>query len=256
MKIVFLGVGEACDENTPNTAVWIQTEAEDGEPRSLLFDCGPTVTPLFFKETNDPENLDALWISHFHADHFFGAPTLLLRFWEMKRRRALTIIGQTGVHKVLNEVMELAYPGFLAKLTYPLIFEEVEPHREALRLLGLSWRFAQNGHGQRDLAVRLEDGKNSIFYSGDGSPTEETLALADSCSLIIHEAFDLEDSMPGHGTIQKCVDFARKAKASSLALVHIQRDVRKNRYEEILNVINKVDDFHVLLPDTGDRLDL
>jgi len=256
MKIVFLGVGEACDENAPNTAIWLQTEADSGAQRSILFDCGPTVPPLFFRETNDPEDLDALWISHFHADHFFGVPTLLLRFWEMKRQKALNVMGQTGIRKLLNETMELAYPGFLTKLTYPLAFHEVEPRQDALRLLGLSWRSAQNGHGQRDLAVRLEDGKHAVFYSGDGSPTLQTLALAERCDLIIHEAFDLDDSMPGHGTIQKCIDFARKAKASSLALVHIQRDVRKNRYREILNIIEDVDDLRIFLPEAGDRIDL
>lgn len=256
MKIVFLGVGEACDEDVPNTAVWLQSETESGEPRSILFDCGPTVTPLFFRETNDPEVLDALWISHFHADHFFGVPTLLLRLWEMKRQKALNVIGQSGIRQVLNKTMELAYPGFLTKLTYPLVFQEVEPQQDALRFLGLSWRFAQNGHGQRDLAVRLDDGKKAVFYSGDGSPTLETLSLAKSCDLIIHEAFDLDDSMPGHGTVQKCIDFARKAKASSLALVHIQRDVRKNRYKEILKIIKDVDDLRILLPEAGDRIDL
>ena len=25
MKVIFLGVGEACDERLPNTSVWVQT---------------------------------------------------------------------------------------------------------------------------------------------------------------------------------------------------------------------------------------
>lgn len=256
MKITFLGVGEACDAVVPNTAVWIQTRTDSGQPRSVLFDCGPTVTPLYFRETNDPDDLDALWISHFHADHFFGVPTLLLRFWEMKRQKTLNIIGQTGIRQVLSKTMDLAYPGFLTKLTYPLVFQEVEPQPDALRFLGLSWRFAQNGHGQRDLAVRLEDGEKAVFYSGDGSPTFETLTIAQGCDLIIHEAFDLDDSMPGHGTVQKCIDFGRSAKAACLALVHIQRDVRKNRFKEILNIIKDVDGLRILLPEAGDKIDL
>jgi len=256
MRAVFLGVGEACDESLPNTSVWLQTEGRDGKQKSILLDCGPTVTPLCFKHTSDPNDLDAVWISHFHGDHFFGVPTLLLRFWEMKRHKPLTMVSQTGIEQLIRGTMDLAYPGFAKKLTYPLIFEEAEPEYGELTILELSWQSAQNGHGQRDLAVRIDNGKKSFFYSGDGSPTAETLALAQNCDLIVHEAFDIDDNTPGHGTVQKCIGFARKAGARSLALVHIQRDVRKKRYPEILQFAREVDDFSVIVPGPGAVIDL
>ncbi|MGA7878627.1 MAG: MBL fold metallo-hydrolase, partial [Desulfoferrobacter sp.] len=152
--------------------------------------------------------------------------------------------------------MDLAYPGFAKKLTYPLIFEEVEPEHGALTLLELSWQFAQNGHGQRDLAVRLDDGKSSFFYSGDGAPTPETLVLARQCDLIVHEAFDVNDNTPGHSNIEKCIEFAREAGARSLALVHIQRGVRKKRYPEILRIVRKARDLRVTIPKPGEAIDL
>lgn len=256
MKIMFLGVGEACDERFPNTSIWLRAESHEGQQRSILLDCGPTVTPLYFNQTRDPEELDAVWISHFHGDHFLGVPTLLLRLWEMKRQKPLTFVGQAGIGQLIEKTMELAYPGFLDKLTYALVFHEVVPHQGTLEILGLSWRFAENGHGMTDLAVRIENGQNCLFYSGDGSPTAQTLAAAEHCSLIVHEAFDLEENTPGHGTIAKCIAFARKARAARLALVHIQRDVRKNNYQEILDTIDAVDDFAILLPQPGDEIEL
>lgn len=256
MKIVFLGVGEACDERLPNTSILLQTVTRDGRQRTILLDCGPTVTPLYFRQTEDPEELDALWISHFHGDHFFGIPTLLLRFWEMKRHKPLAIIGQAGTRRLVEKTMELAYPGFLDKLTYALVFTEVDPGRGALDILGLFWRFAVNDHSMTDLAVRIEDGRHCLFYSGDGAPTVQTLAIADHCSLIVHEAFDLEGNTLGHGTVGKCIEFTRLAGAKGLALVHIQRDVRKNRLPEILDAIHAVDTVPVLLPQPGDVLEL
>lgn len=256
MKIMFLGVGEACDERLPNTSIWLRTVDRDGQRRSILLDCGPTVTPLYFSQTRDPEELDALWVSHFHGDHFLGIPTLLLRLWETKRQKPLTIIGQAGIKQLVERTMELAYPSFLHKLTYALAFNEVEPHQEASDILGLSWRFAVNGHGMNDLAVRIEDGRHCIFYSGDGSPTPQTLAIAERCSLLVHEAFDLDENTPGHGTVAKCIEFARQAGAERLALVHIQRDVRKNRYHEILDAIHAVKEFPILLPQPGHVVEL
>ena len=75
MRVTFLGVGEACDETMPNTSVWVETEA-DNRRSSVLLDCGFTVPPNYWQRTSDPEDLDALWISHFHGDHFFGVPAL------------------------------------------------------------------------------------------------------------------------------------------------------------------------------------
>ena len=126
MRVTFLGVGEACDETTPNTSVWVETEA-DKRRSSVMLDCGFTVPPNYWKRTSDPEDLDALWISHFHGDHFFGVPALLLRFWEQKRTKPLAVIGQSGIEKTITQAMEFAYPRFLPKLTYPLQFHEIEP---------------------------------------------------------------------------------------------------------------------------------
>lgn len=254
MRVVFLGVGEACDERLPNISIWVQTQV-DGKRKSVLLDCGFTVPPLYWRQTADPEDLDALWISHFHGDHFFGVPALLLRFWEMKREKPLALIGQTGIEELVHRAMDLAYPKFMEKLTYPVDFIRAEAGKN-VEAVGLTWRFAENGHPQPDLAVRIEDGKRSIFYSGDGAPTEQTLALAKGSDLVIHEAFRLEQIIPGHGTMRKCVDFAREAGVGALALVHVQRDERRDRYSEIADFLDRIEDIHAILPEPDDELEL
>ena len=254
MRVTFLGVGEACDEMMPNTSVWVETEA-DKRRSSVLLDCGFTVPPNYWKRTSDPEDLDALWISHFHGDHFFGVPALLLRFWEQKRTKPLAVIGQSGIEKTITQAMELAYPRFLPKLTYPLQFHEIEPGQK-LHVAGLDWAAAESFHGQRNLAVRLEDGRHALFYSGDGLFSPETLLLARGCDLAIHEAFQLDPVTPAHGTVRQCLDFAREAGVATLALVHVQRDERRDRYQEIRSLLEEVRDLHIILPEAGDVLEL
>jgi ribonuclease Z len=254
MRVVFLGVGEACDEKLPNTSLWIQTKV-DRQRRSILLDCGFTAPSLYWRQSSNQEDLDALWISHFHGDHFFGVPALLLRFWEKERTKPLVIVGQTGVESILRQAMELAYPGFIHKLKYPLEFIELEPGQR-VRAIGLEWSAAQSLHGQKNLAVRIENGQHSVFYSGDGLFGPETLSLARSCSLAVHEAFRLDSVTPGHGTIRECIDFARKAGVARLALVHVQRDERRERYRDILELLKENSDLHVILPEPGDEVEL
>lgn len=254
MKVVFLGVGEACDERKPNTSVLLRSAA-NGAESSILLDCGFTVPPCYWKHMRSPDELDLLWLSHFHGDHFCGVPALLLRFWEMKRRKPLRIMGQKGVEKLVHETMSLAYPGFLAKMTYSLDFAELEPG-DKMEVHGIQWRSAENAHSLRDLAVRIDDGAHSVFYSGDGSPTDATLELARGCDLVAHEAFGIEPIIDGHGTIQGCIDFAREAGARQLALIHVQRDVRRKRYEEIISFMEDAEDISVFLPEPDDVLEL
>jgi ribonuclease BN (tRNA processing enzyme) len=254
MKIKFIGVGEAFDEELSNTSIWVRAAGSCNES-SILLDCGFTAPSSFWKSCRDPDNLDAIWISHFHGDHFFGLPALLTRFWEMKRAKPLLILGQRGIEETVVQTVKLAYSSVMDRLAYDIRFMTVEPG-EVVQAAGAAWRSAVNGHSQRDLAVRIEAGGKALFYSGDGLSTDETLLLAHGADLVIHEAFRLEAEIPGHGNIVKCIDFARRAKARSLALVHIDRNERHRRREDILRVSAEVKDFEVLMPEPGDELEI
>ena len=252
MRVKFLGVGEAFDEELPNTSIWVR--AGSGHQRSsVLLDCGFTAPPAFWRSCADPNDLDGIWISHFHADHYFGLPALLTRFWEANRTKPLLILGQHGVDEIVPQMMQLAYSSILQKLQFQLRFRSAEP-KEAIEALGLNWRTAVNGHSHRDLAVRIESEDKSVFYSGDGGWTEDTLILARGCDLLIHEAFSLDENIPGHGNIMNCIDFARAARAGALALVHIRRHDRHGRRDEILRVLENVKDLKVFMPEPGEEL--
>ena len=41
-----------------------------------------------------------------------------------------------------------------------------------------------------------------------------------------------------------------------LAVVHIQRNVRRERFDEIKKLVNSVEDFEILIPEPGDRLSI
>ena len=254
MRIRFIGVGEAFDEDLSNTSIWVRA-GDERNKNSILLDCGFTVPASFWKNCRDADDLDAIWISHFHGDHFFGLPALLTRFWEMKRTKPLLVLGQHGIEQIVPQTLELAYSSIVGRFAYDVRFLTVEPG-DIVEAAGVTWRSAVNGHPQRDLAVRIEKGGKSLFYSGDGLSTDETLSLAHGADLVIHEAFRLEMDIPGHGNIRGCIDFARKAKARALALVHIERHERRQRREDILRMSAEVKDLKVFMPEPGDEVEI
>jgi ribonuclease BN (tRNA processing enzyme) len=224
MRVEFLGVGEACDELQPNTSLLV--ECPSGLNRTLLLDCGFTAPSQFFKRVQDPDLLDAIWISHFHGDHDFGLPQLLLRLWEMGRTKPLTCIAQPGIEGRMRSLLDLAYPGLSAQFPFGLDWADLVPGT-AFDLNGLNLQAAQTDHPRKNLALRLKSGDRSLFYSGDGKMTPASRELAFNCSLAVHEAFTVEPLAGGHSSVQECLDMAVGAGVQALALVHIQRSERE-----------------------------
>lgn len=249
MRMIFSGVGEAFDETLPNTSILL--EGTDGE--SLLLDCGFTAASAFWSAASRPLDLGAVCLSHFHADHWFGLPALLARFVEEGRRSNLTIVGPEGVEEQVRTLMELAYPKTMQRAGFSLRFLTSAPDR-IVDAAGFRLRFAAMDHSAPCLAVRARQGGRDVFYSGDGRPTPESAALARGCDVVVHEAFCLEGDVPGHGTVDGAVEFARAVGAETLALVHLQRDVRRNNLEKVRERLRFASDLRGLLPEPGDRL--
>lgn len=252
MEIHFLGVGEACDGRQPNTSILLKTGT--GESRGkILLDCGFSTPHRYFSLNPPAEELQVLWISHFHGDHFLGTPLLLLWFWEMKRESALNIVGPLGIEEAIRNAMNLAYPNLLGRLGYSMSFHEVKPGNELL-IAGSTWKSEYNEHSQPSLSLRLELYGKAIFYSGDGRPTSKTQTLATDCDLVIHEAYGFDDTTPGHGSISTCLEFARNAGVKRLALIHMQRDIRPQALDLIKHLQEKYTDLEIFMPEKGDSM--
>ena len=254
VEICFAGVGEAFDETTGNMTVLL-TAGAGSTTRQVLLDCGFTGAHAFWRHSGDPAGLDCVWISHFHGDHFLGLPLLLLRFREVGRSAPLTVAGPRGVRDTVEGALELAYPGFLGKLTFPMDFIETGPG-PSFDLFDIRWSCAVTDHSVPSLAVRLDHRDGSVFYSGDGSPTPGSRQLAAGCDLIIHEAFALDEAPQGHGSVDGCIEFALAAGARSLALVHMNRDVRRSHLEQIRGRLSALEGMRAFVPDPGERVRL
>ncbi len=198
---------------------------------------------------------DAVWISHFHGDHFFGLPFLLMRLHEQGRVEDLHVAGPQGIARAVEAVMELAYPGQLPILSFYTRFHEAASG-DSLEMGGLRLGFALTDHGRPCLGLRLEDDDTSLFYSGDGGPSPATRSLAKGCRLVIHEGCSLEAGIPGHGSVAEAIAFAGEAEAESLAVVHVKRDVRNDRGDEIQAMLEASGLDLAVMPEAGDVLTL
>ena len=218
--------------------------------RLFLIDCGEGTQMQMRRYKIRFGKINHIFISHLHGDHFFGLPYLLARMQEQGRARPLFVHGGAGVAEKVAMVADLAYPGLRGKLDYELVCLEARPE-EPFVVAGFSALAALTGHGAPCLGVRLTTRFGALYYGGDGAALPAGRELASGCALVVQEGYGLEAGVPGHGSVPEALDLAESGWAEALAVVHVRRELRRERGEEIGRQLGAAS-IRAFLPEPGD----
>ncbi len=90
----------------------------------LLFDCGEGTQRQLLRSVGLAE-LDAVFITHFHADHWLGLPGMLKSFALRDRTTPLTVYGPRGLRELMG-TMRIVY-GNASRTSSSIV--ELEPGR-------------------------------------------------------------------------------------------------------------------------------
>jgi len=197
----------------------------------LLFDCGEGTQRQLLRSVGLLD-MDAVFITHFHADHWLGLPGMLKSFALRERSQPLTVYGPAGCKELMG-VMRIVY----GRLPYRLEVRELAPAETVrrdgyliaaipVRHKGESFGYAlvedpRPGHLDPALAQqlgvtpgpdfgRLQRGETvagvrpeqvmgpqregrKVVLSGDTVPCQALAIAAHQADVLIHEATFAED---------------------------------------------------------------
>jgi ribonuclease Z len=197
----------------------------------ILLDCGEGTQQQLLRSAGLPE-LDAIFITHYHLDHWLGLVGMLKTFDLRARERPLTIHGPLGLKALFTMLRPV-----IGRTGYPLALVELEPYEEvrftgytigsfpvrhrveaygyafveddrpgrfdaaAARALGVpeGTDFGRLPRGETVGGVRPEQvvGEDrpgrKIVYSGDTAPCQAVEVLAEGADVLVHEATFLSD---------------------------------------------------------------
>jgi len=198
----------------------------------LLFDCGEGTQRQLVRSIGLID-VDSVFITHFHADHWLGLPGMLKSFALRERQQPLTIYGPRGLSELMD-AMRVAY----GRVPYPLEIVELEAaqtvQREGYLIAAIPVRHRGNASfgyalveearpGQLDAQLaeelgvqpgpdfgRLQRGETvagvspgqvmgpqrlgrKVVLSGDTAPCEALTVAAHQADVLVHESTFAEE---------------------------------------------------------------
>ncbi len=222
MKFIVLGSGTSVPQRQRSApAFWVETNSG-----SMLLDAGADAAHRMAEENLDWKNLDAIWISHFHLDHFGGlAPFLFGTKWApqtRERRKPLQIFGPRGLVKLLRTFSDANEYGLLDQ-PFLLKLHEVEPAREFNVLADLRATTFSTPHTTESLAVRLtaSTGK-SLVYSSDTGFSQHLADFSRGVTLLVLEcSFRRNKPVSTHLEIEEAIKIIRECNPQTALLTHL-----------------------------------
>ena len=223
MKLVVLGSGTSVPHaKRASASYWLETS---GGLRVLL-DAGGDTPHRMAQEQLDWPNLDVVWISHYHWDHFAGLISLLFGMkWAPQteaRTGKLTLLGGKSFRQTLERINEVnSFKLFDQR--FPVEVLEVNSEKQVELAPEVYVRVMPTPHTRESLALRLTDADGkTLVYSSDTGFTEELIPFCTGANVLLLEcSFRNNKPLETHLELTDAMRIAAACEPEKLVLTHL-----------------------------------
>jgi ribonuclease Z len=158
LTVTFLGTGGSAPTARRSTASVLVARGGD----RLMFDCGEG-TQRQLQRSLGLVQVDDLYLTHFHADHFLGLPGLLKTYDLGDRQAPLRILAPSGLRQVFVTLARL-----VGRTRYPVELIELDPG-DAVPYEGAEVRAFPVEHGAGALGYTLAEEDRPGRFDSDAA---------------------------------------------------------------------------------------
>jgi ribonuclease Z len=193
-----------------------------GQHGAVLLDCAGQALVRLRRVGLDVESLSDIVLTHFHPDHVYGLPVVIMEMWLCGRKQPLRVHGPAHcIERTVRLMEDHGLPEWPS--VYPIAFQAVEARAGAPVVETADFRITASPvqHMVPTLGVRIEDKETGrvVTYSSDTRPCPAIIELGRGADLLIHEA---TGEHAWHSSAAQAGETARWAGAKRLALIHYE----------------------------------
>ncbi len=232
MKIEVMGYGSAFSKISNTSSILVSDHIQN----KWLIDCGPTVPRALWQREIGINDIDVIYFTHIHPDHCLGLTALTNQWKSFGRSKPLDIFCQPEQQAPLKSLIQLStWPE--TSLCFDVHWHDITDH-----FSWLNWQIstAITQHEISNRSIRIDVDDQSLFYSGDGRPTESSQLLMQDVDLAFQECASLapQPENSSHCDFERCQQLVSETGVKALGLYHcfdesisaLQRMVEKSEY--------------------------
>jgi ribonuclease Z len=223
VNIKFLGTGSGLTSLERYHSSFLITSSN----YKFLVDCGDGISKALLNQNVNFDTINSIIISHLHADHFAGLPSLLTQMKLNNREEKLSVYIHKSDKEFLTQFIQHSYL-FFDRLLFEL---EIIPFSEEENIFltnKFSFLSKRNSHldkyrenktsvalGYTSLSFLFLDHENSVIYTGDVGSDNDLYLFEDKVDWFITEIT--------HVSLAGIIGLIEKKSAKKIILTHLDK---------------------------------
>ena len=212
---------------------------------NLLVDCGDGTSLALLKQNINFNLIDAILISHLHADHYSGLASLLTQMKLLNRKTNLTIFIHQSLIDYIKSFLLNSYL-FMDRLGFDLNLIGVEVEKTTHLTDSLSFRVKLNSHldkyksnavsqniSMASLSFLFREHESSFFYSADIGSDKDLYLFNEKVDCFIVES--------SHINSEDLKGLITKNDVDKIIITHLEEESEKalQKFRESLEITTK-----------------
>ncbi|HMN17719.1 MAG TPA: ribonuclease Z [Ignavibacteriaceae bacterium] len=223
MNIKFIGTGSGLTSLDRNHSSFLINSSDC----KVLVDCGDGISKALLSQSVNFNTINSIIISHLHADHFAGLPSLLTQMKLNSRKEKLSIYIYKSDKEFLTQFIQHSYL-FFDRLLFELDIISFAEEEKIFLTDDFYFISKRNSHLDKyrknktsaalsytSLSFLFLDNENSVIYTGDVGTDNDLFLFGDKVDWLITEIT--------HISLAGIISLIEKKIANRIILTHLDR---------------------------------